>query len=176
MERAGERTHRTAAIYEIPLKRLSGEPDSLASFRGDVMLAVNVASRCGDTPQYAGLQSLYERYHDRGLTLLGFPCDQFGHEEPGTADEIAEFCRVNYGVTFPMFEKIEVNGERRHPLYAILSDHPDDEGIAGDLEMNFEKFLMSRAGQVIRRFRYTTRPDDPELVNAIEAALNRHVA
>src|SRR5215469_15200833 len=104
-------------MYDIPLTRLSGQPDNMANYRGDVILVVNVASKCGRTPQYAALQELYDRYSDRAFTVLGFPCNQFGNEEPGSASEIAEFCRANYGVTFPMFAKIEVNGPQRHPLY-----------------------------------------------------------
>jgi glutathione peroxidase len=158
-------------MFDIPLRRLTGEPDSLQRWSGGVLLAVNVASMCGNTPQYAILQELYEGYRGQGLTILGFPCNQFGAEEPGTSDEIAEFCRVNYGVTFPMFEKIEVNGAGRHPLYEILTEQPDDEGVAGDVRSNFEKFLIARDGTVVRRFRPKEQPNDPKVIAAIEQAL-----
>jgi glutathione peroxidase len=130
-----------------------------------------VASKCGLTPQYAGLEQLHERYRERGFSVLGFPCNQFLEQEPGTAEEIQEFCSTTYGVTFPLFEKIEVNGDGRHPLYAELTEVPDAEGKAGDITWNFEKFLVSPAGDVVARFRPQVEPDDPQLVAAIEAQL-----
>ena len=133
-------------------------------------LLVNVASKCGLTPQYEGLERLQETYGDRGFTVLGFPCNQFLGQEPGTAEEIAEFCSVTYGVSFPLFEKIEVNGDGRHPLYAELTEVADAEGAAGDIQWNFEKFLVSPDG-TIRRFRPGVEPEAPELVAAIEADL-----
>ncbi len=132
---------------------------------------MNVASKCGLTPQYEGLQKLQDRYEKRGFTVVGFPCNQFLEQEPGTADEIREFCSVNYGVTFPLFEKIEVNGEGRHPIYAQLTQQPDAGGEAGDIQWNFEKFLLSPEGAVVQRFRPTTAAMYDEVVSAIEGQL-----
>lgn len=159
------------SIYEIELPSLSGKPASLSAYSGQVVLAVNVASRCGFTPQYAGLQALHDRYASRGFTVLGFPCNQFGSQEPGTAGEIQSFCRLNYGVTFPLFAKLDVKGAHRHPLYAILSERPDDKGKAGDVTWNFEKFLIGRDGRVVRRFRSKVVPEDPKVIEAIESLL-----
>jgi glutathione peroxidase len=159
------------SIHEIELPRLDGRPANLSDFAGKVVLAVNVASRCGFTPQYAGLQALYDRYSDRGFTVLGFPCNQFFHQEPGSAEQIQEFCSLNYGVTFPLFTKLDVKGANQHPLYAILSEFPDDSGKAGNVAWNFEKFLVGRDGLVVRRFRSKTVPEDPTLVKAIESLL-----
>jgi glutathione peroxidase len=156
------------SLYDVPLQTLEGEPASLADYRGRPMLIVNVASKCGLTPQYEQLQELHERYADRGLAVLGFPCNQFMGQEPGSPEEIREFCSVNYDVTFPLFAKLEVNGEGRHPLYAEPVQTPDAEGTAGDVQWNFEKFLVDRDGTV-RRFRPRTEPR--ELVPEIEAAL-----
>ena len=158
-------------VHDIPVNTLAGTPATLGELSGDVLLVVNVASKCGLTPQYEGLERLHERYRDRGFSVAGFPCDQFGGQEPGTADEISEFCSVNYGVTFPLFEKIEVNGAGRHPIYAELTAAADASGEAGDIQWNFEKFLVRRDGTVAGRFRPRTTPDDPDLVAAIEAAL-----
>lgn len=158
--------------YDIPLRTLSGSSSSLKDYRDQTLLIVNVASKCGLTPQYSGLQALHERYSKRGFSVLGFPCNQFGAQEPGTPEQIGEFCTTNYGVTFPMFEKIEVNGPGRHPLYSELTAVADASGEAGDIQWNFEKFLVSPDGAV-RRFRPKTQPDDPELVSAIEASLPR---
>ena len=162
-----------ADIYDIPINTLQGEPSSLGSLKGKAVLAVNVASRCGLTPQYAGLQKLQDRYASRGFSVVGFPCNQFLEQEPGTSDEIAEFCSVNYGVTFPLFEKIEVNGPGRHAIYDELTATADAEGEAGDIQWNFEKFLVGPDGAVIARFRPRTDPEDPALVAAIEANLPR---
>jgi glutathione peroxidase len=159
------------SIHEIELPRLDGTPSHLSDFAGKVVLAVNVASRCGFTPQYAGLQTLYDRYSDRGFTVLGFPSNQFGHQEPGSAEQIQEFCSINYGVTFPLFTKLDVKGANQHPLYAILTEFPDDSGKAGNVGWNFEKFLVGRDGRVVRRFRSKTKPEDPRLVDAIESLL-----
>lgn len=159
------------SIYEVDLPRLNGRPESLSSYTGKAVLAVNVASRCGFTPQYAGLQSLHERYSDRGFTVLGFPCNQFFRQEPGSAEEIEQFCSVNFGVTFPLFAKLDVKGPDQHPLYAILTKLPDDAGKAGNVAWNFEKFLIDREGHAVRRFRSKVTPEDPRLVEAIESLL-----
>jgi glutathione peroxidase len=160
-----------AGIYDIPIRTLQGDPSSLAPHKGKALLLVNVASRCGLTPQYAGLQKLQDTYESRGFSVLGFPCNQFLEQEPGTPDEIAQFCSVNYGVTFPLYEKIEVNGEGRHPLYELLTATADADGKAGDIQWNFEKFLVSPDGEVLARFRPGTEPDDPGLVSAVESAV-----
>ena len=159
------------ALRDIAVHTLTGQPSSLAEVDGKTLLIVNVASQCGLTPQYAGLEDLHKRFADRGFSVVGFPCNQFGEQEPGTADEIAEFCSVNYGVTFPMFEKIEVNGPGRHAIYAELTQAPDADGEAGDIQWNFEKFLLSPSGTVVKRFRPMTAPDAEELVAAVEANL-----
>jgi len=180
----------SANLYDIPLRRLEGQPASLDAYRGKVMLIVNVASQCGLTPQYTGLEKLFEQYEDRGLVVLGFPCNDFGAQEPGSEAEIAEFCQRNYGVRFPMFEKVEVNREGRHPLYReLIAEQPQAQQAAGsqfgeklaqhglspknptDVMWNFEKFLVGRDGKVIGRFAPDMKPDDPALVAAIEAAL-----
>jgi glutathione peroxidase len=159
------------SIHEIELPLLNGEPGSLADYEGKVVLAVNVASKCGFTPQYAGLERLYEMYADRGFTLLGFPSNQFMGQEPGTAEQIAEFCSLNYGVTFPLYAKLDVKGAKRSPLYEILTESADDSGKAGDVKWNFEKFLVGKDGRVVRRFRSRTKPEDPAVVGAIEELL-----
>jgi glutathione peroxidase len=158
-------------VYDIPVNTLSGQPASLGDLSGKTLLVVNVASKCGLTPQYEGLERLHERYRDRGFSVVGFPCNQFGEQEPGSADQIQEFCSVNYGVSFPLFEKIDVNGPGRHPIYAELTEVPDAAGEAGDIQWNFEKFLISPDGKVAGRFRPRTEPEDPQLVAAIEASL-----
>src|ERR1700716_2161853 len=159
------------AIYDAQVDALDGSAAGLDDYRGKAVLIVNVASQCGLTPQYAGLQQLHEQYADKGFAVLGFPCNQFGAQEPGSPDEIATFCETSYGVTFPLFEKIEVNGDDRHPLYEELTSHADDEGQAGDIQWNFEKFLVSRDGEVVRRFRPMTAPEDAALVSAVEEQL-----
>jgi glutathione peroxidase len=158
-------------IYDIPVKTLSGEDSSLGALAGKTLLVVNVASKCGLTPQYATLEALHARLADRGFAVVGFPCNQFGGQEPGTTEEIEEFCSMTYGVTFPMFEKIEVNGEARHPIYDALTAVPDASGEAGDVQWNFEKFLLAPDGSVVARFRPRTVPDDPEVLAAIEEYL-----
>jgi glutathione peroxidase len=159
------------ALYDIPLHTLSGEPATLGDYAGEALLVVNVASKCGLTPQYTGLERLHEQYHDRGFEVVGFPCNQFGGQEPGTPDEIATFCSTTYGVTFPLFEKIEVNGAGRHPVYQELTKSPDADGHDGDIRWNFEKFLVSPTGEVVARFAPTVTPEDPGLVKAVEATL-----
>jgi glutathione peroxidase len=158
-------------LYDISIHTLSGEPSSLAPYEGEALLLVNVASKCGLTPQYEGLERLQKTYGDKGFSVLGFPCNQFLGQEPGTAEEIQQFCSTTYGVTFPLFEKIEVNGEGRHPLYALLTETADAEGNAGDITWNFEKFLVSPSGAVVGRFRPQVEPEDPALVGAIEGQL-----
>jgi glutathione peroxidase len=158
-------------LYDIPLKTLDGQPASLGDLAGKTLLVVNVASKCGLTPQYAGLERLHEQFADRGFAVVGFPCNQFGGQEPGSAEEIAEFCSATYGVSFPMFEKIDVNGPGRHPVYTELTALADDAGEAGDIQWNFEKFLVSPDGKAIARFRPRTEPDAPEVISAIEANL-----
>jgi glutathione peroxidase len=151
---------------------LQGEDSSLRDYAGKTLLVVNVASKCGLTPQYEGLEKLQKTYADRGFSVVGFPCNQFMGQEPGTADEIAEFCSATYGVDFPLFEKIEVNGENRHPIYAELTEKADAEGNAGDITWNFEKFLVSGTGEIVQRFRPQVEPEDPAIVSAIEAELS----
>ncbi|MFG3499543.1 glutathione peroxidase [Streptomyces sp. NPDC047928] len=158
------------SLYDIPLRTLSGAPASLADYRDKAVLVVNVASKCGLTPQYEGLERLQRSYGDRGFTVLGVPCNQFLGQEPGTAEEIQTFCSTTYGVSFPLLEKTEVNGDDRHPLYAELTKTSDAEGQAGDVQWNFEKFLISPQGEVTR-FRPATEPEAPEIVTAIEALL-----
>lgn len=157
-------------IFEHPIHTLRGESTSLASFEGHALLLVNVASKCGLTPQYTGLEALQQTYGPRGLFVIGFPCNQFGAQEPGSAEEIETFCSSTYGVTFPMMEKIDVNGEARHPIYDELTAVADAEGHAGDVRWNFEKFLVAPSG-AITRFHPKVTPDDPALVEAITAAL-----
>jgi glutathione peroxidase len=143
----------------------------LGQFKGKATLVVNVASKCGLTPQYSGLEELHSRLADKGFSVLGVPCNQFGGQEPGSDEEIATFCSATYGVTFPMTEKVDVNGEARHPLYSALTAKEDAEGKAGDIQWNFEKFLVSPEGEIVARFRPMTTPEDEELVKAVEAAL-----
>jgi glutathione peroxidase len=158
------------SILTEPIRTLRGDATSLAAFDGQAILAVNVASKCGLTPQYTGLEALQEKYSGRGFTVVGFPCNQFGAQEPGTAEEIETFCSTSYGVTFPLMEKIDVNGDDRHPIYAALTEVADSEGHSGDIRWNFEKFLIAADGSVTR-FSPTVTPDDPTLVAAIEAGL-----
>ncbi|WP_224281324.1 glutathione peroxidase [Streptomyces sp. LS1784] len=159
------------SLYDIPLHTLAGEAASLADYKGKALLIVNVASRCGLTPQYTGLENLQKRYAGRGFTVLGFPCNQFAGQEPGSAEEIQSFCSTTYGVTFPLFEKIDVNGDGRHPLYQQLAQVADAEGQAGDVSWNFEKFLISPDGTVVARLRPRVEPESDELIAAIEAVL-----
>ncbi len=158
-------------LYDIPLHSLSGQATTLAPFRSKAMLIVNVASECGLTPQYEQLQALFERYGERGFTVVGFPCNQFGAQEPGSAAQIQSFCTKNYGVTFPLMEKIEVNGPGRHPVYDRLTAIKDAGGKGGDIVWNFEKFLVAPEAKSITRFRPDVEPDDPAIVSAIERVL-----
>jgi len=159
------------SLRDIPVNTLAGQPSSLGEFGGKTLLVVNVASKCGLTPQYTGLEELQKQFADRGFSVVGFPCNQFGGQEPGSAEEIAEFCSATYGVSFPMFEKIEVNGSNRHPVYVELTQTADGDGEAGDIQWNFEKFLVGPDGTVLARFRPMTTPEAPELISAIEANL-----
>lgn len=157
------------SIYDFRVKTIRGEEQSLADYKGKVLLIVNTASKCGFTPQYKELQELYEQYRDRGFVVLGFPCNQFGHQEPGTEEEIEQFCQVNYGVTFPMFAKVDVNGENAHPLFQYLKEKAP--GVLGTkaIKWNFTKFLVDRNGNVVARFASQTKPS--ELKNEIEELL-----
>ena len=180
-----------APLYEFPVRSIDGKPASLKDYEGSVMLIVNVASACGLTPQYEGLEKVYEKYRERGLQVLGFPANDFGAQEPGSNEEIASFCETRFGVKFPMFEKISVRGEGQHPLYRYLTDtqpkavgKPDSElrptlkkhgllgsGKANDVLWNFEKFLVNRHGKVVGRFDPDVTPEDPAVTSAIEAEL-----
>jgi glutathione peroxidase len=171
--RRGSRYCGGVTILDIPVRTLAGQDSSLGSAAapGSLLLVVNVASKCGLTPQYTALERLHEQFSSRGFAVVGFPCNQFGGQEPGTADEIAEFCSATYGVTFPMFEKVEVNGPGRHAVFASLTAAPDAGGQAGDIQWNFEKFLVRPDGTVAARFRPRTAPDDPSVLAAIEENL-----
>ncbi len=159
-------------LTDLPINALDGTPSSIgAQAGGKAALVVNVASKCGLTPQYEGLERLHETYADRGFTVLGVPCNQFLEQEPGSAEEIATFCSTTYGVTFPLLEKIEVNGDGRHPIYAELTQVADSEGVDGDIRWNFEKFLLSPDGEVVARFAPQVEPEADEIVAAIEANL-----
>ncbi|GAA5158903.1 glutathione peroxidase [Ornithinimicrobium tianjinense] len=160
-------------LHQIPLTTLDGRATTLGEHAGRALLVVNVASRCGLTPQYAGLERLQEEYGERGLTVVGFPCNQFGGQEPGTAEEIQEFCSTTYGVTFPMMEKVEVNGPGRHPVFQELTQVEDADGEAGDVQWNFEKWVVGPDGAPRARFRPGVEPGSAELVAAVEAALPR---
>jgi glutathione peroxidase len=156
-------------LLETPIARLDGTPATLGDITGRrPALLVNVASKCGLTPQYGALENLHQKYADRGFTVVGVPCNQFGGQEPGTSEEIAEFCSATYGVTFPMTEKVDVNGDARHPIYRVLAETPNDKGEAGDIDWNFEKFLIDGDGTVIARYRPGVLPDDERIVAAID--------
>jgi glutathione peroxidase len=159
------------SVLDTGIGALRGGPADLAQYAGKAVLIVNVASKCGLTPQYTGLERLHERYAGQGFTVLGVPCNQFLGQEPGNAEEIAEFCSATYGVTFPLTEKVEVNGEGRHALYRRLVGFADSEGHSGDIRWNFEKFLIGRDGSVVGRFSPQTEPEADEIVSAIEAQL-----
>ncbi|MBP9086632.1 MAG: glutathione peroxidase [Kofleriaceae bacterium] len=158
-------------MFTTPLKTLSGSPTSLAAFDGKALLIVNVASKCGLTPQYATLEALQDEYAKKGFTVVGFPCNQFGGQEPGSPAEIAEFCSATYGVTFPMMEKVEVNGPGRHSIYKELTALTDGAGYQGDIRWNFEKFVVSADRKTITRFKPQTTPNDPTVIAAIKAGL-----
>ena len=148
------------SIFDIEVKTIEGENKNMADYRGSTLLIVNVASKCGFTPQYEGLEQLYQKFKDKGFVVLGFPCNQFGNQEPGSESEIAKFCRLNYGVSFPLFAKIEVNGKNTHPLYAHLKKETSSGKEAVDIRWNFTKFLVNGHGQVVQRFSPSTSPED----------------
>jgi glutathione peroxidase len=158
-------------IKDIPLTALDGTPTSIAEHTDKAVLVVNVASKCGLTPQYTALEELHKTYSGQGFSVVGFPCNQFGEQEPGTAEEIQTFCSTTYGVTFPLFEKIDVNGENRNPVYDELTKTADGEGYTGDIRWNFEKFLLDGEGNVVARFSPRTEPDDAQVVGAIKSLL-----
>jgi glutathione peroxidase len=157
------------SLYNIPLKDIDGNATSLKPYKGQVVLIVNVASHCGFTPQYAALEALYQKYKSQGLVICGFPCNQFGGQEPGTDTEIKQFCTAKYDVTFPMFDKLEVNGGNRHPLYVRLAGK--DSPFPGDIRWNFTKFVIGRDGKILNRFDSKVKPDSAEVTTAIETAL-----
>lgn len=159
------------SIYDVDINSLDGQPAALAPLQGKATLVVNVASKCGLTPQYEGLERLHESLADKGFSVLGVPCNQFLGQEPGTAEEIAEFCSATYGVTFPMTEKVDVNGDAQHPLYAQLNANADAEGHSGDIRWNFEKFLVAPSGEVVARFAPQVDPEAPEIAEAIAGVL-----
>jgi glutathione peroxidase len=159
------------SFYEQEINTLEGAPAELSQYAGKTTLVVNVASKCGLTPQYEALEKLYEEYRDRGLVVIGFPCNQFMGQEPGTAEEIRDFCDTTYHVTFPITEKIDVNGAQQHAVYRELTQAADADGEAGDVKWNFEKFLVGPDGAVAARFRPQVTPDDPAVIKAIEANL-----
>uniref|UniRef100_A0A7C4LJ46 Glutathione peroxidase n=1 Tax=Schlesneria paludicola TaxID=360056 RepID=A0A7C4LJ46_9PLAN len=165
---AGAAEKSTPAVLNFKMKSLAGKDIDLAQYQGKVLLIVNVASQCGATPQYRQLQELHEKYAGQGLAVLGFPCNQFGAQEPGTAEEIAAFCKDNYAVTFDMFAKIDVNGEQAAPLYKLLTTKAPK---TGPVKWNFEKFLIGRNGEIVARFPTNVKPDAPEVIRAIEAEL-----
>lgn len=162
-------TARAESIYDIKLKDIDGKDTSLAAYKGKVVLIVNVASKCGYTRQYTGLEAAYEKYKGQGFVILGFPCNQFGGQEPGTNEEIKQFCSSKFNVTFPLFDKLEVNGNNRHPLYTALAGK--DSPFPGDIKWNFNKFLLGKDGRIIKRFDSKVAPESPEMTQAIEAAL-----
>jgi glutathione peroxidase len=162
-------TARAASIYDITVKDIDGNDVSLGDYKGKVLLIVNVASHCGFTPQYKALEATYKKYEDKGFVILGFPCNQFAGQEPGSDEVIKQFCTSKYDVTFPLFDKIEVNGANRHPLYVLLAGK--DSPFPGDITWNFNKFLIGKDGQIIKRFDSRVTPDSPEITAAIESAL-----
>jgi glutathione peroxidase-family protein len=166
-----EKDNLSTSIYSFTVNDIDGKPISLEQYRGQVVMIVNVASKCGFTPQYQGLQKLYETYRDRGLVILGFPANNFLRQEPGNDEEIKSFCSINYGVTFPMFSKISVNGKDQHPLYKYLTGKKSNPEFGGSISWNFNKFIISRDGRIIARFGSRTKPEDPEVIAAIEKAL-----
>jgi glutathione peroxidase len=159
------------SVYDFTLKNAKGQDVKLSDYRGKVVMLVNVASKCGYTPQYEGLQKIYERYKDQGFTILGFPANNFGAQEPGTDEEIQQFCRINYGVTFPVFSKISVKGDDKHPLYKYLTEKETNPQFAGEIKWNFNKFLVSKDGKIIARFESADKPEDAKVTQAIESAL-----
>ncbi len=170
---SGAQADEVPPALRFTMKSLSGKPVDLAQYEGKVVLIVNTASQCGLTPQYAGLQALHEKYADQGLAILGFPCNQFGEQEPGNARQIAQFCQENYGVGFDLFQKIEVNGPGAAPLYRYLTSKETNPGFAGEIKWNFTKFLLDREGNVVARFAPQQPPESPEVVTAIEKQLKK---
>ena len=164
------------SMYEFTMKNIDGQDVRLETYKGKVVMVVNTASKCGLTPQYEGLQALYDKYKDRGFVVLGFPANNFMGQEPGTEKEIKDFCDLNYNVTFPMFAKISVKGGNQHPLYTFLTNKETNPGFDGEITWNFEKFLVDRDGKVIARFSPKTVPEEPEVVEAVEAALGNAAA
>ena len=162
-------TLQAGSLHDIAVKDIDGKDTTLGAYKGKVLLVVNVASKCGLTPQYKALEGLQEKYKDKGFTVLGFPCNQFNGQEPGTNEEIKQFCSTKYNVTFPLFDKIDVNGANRHPLYVALAG--SESPYPGDIKWNFGKFLIGRDGKIIKRFEPKTTPESPEVTAAIEAAL-----
>jgi glutathione peroxidase len=158
-------------MWNVPLKTLQGKDTTLSAYKGKALMIVNVASQCGNTPQYATLEALQKKYEPRGFTVVGFPCNQFGGQEPGTSQEIATFCATHYGITFPIMEKVEVNGANRHAVYQALTPIADASGHTGDIRWNFEKFVVSADGTKITRFSPKTKPEDPAVIAAVEQAL-----
>jgi glutathione peroxidase len=171
MVSSGQESMKSSSIYDLKLKSIDGQRLELSKYKGKVLLIVNVASECGMTPQYAGLQALHEKYHDQGLAILGVPCNQFGGQEPGSEKEIKEFCKTNYQVEFDMFSKINTKGEDADPLYKMLTAAQSKTVKPGPVSWNFEKFLISRQGSVLARFDSGTEPDSPEILEAISNAL-----
>ena len=167
----GGKIVRVTTLGDFAASSIDGGDVDLSTYDGQVVLVVNTASRCGLTPQYEGLEQLYRAHKDEGLVVLGFPCDQFAHQEPGSAEEISDFCTMNYGVSFPMFAKVDVNGEDAHPLFQQLTAVPDADGKGGDVSWNFEKWVVNGQGDVVARFRPMTTPDAPEVRAAIESVL-----
>ena len=170
---AGMTAAHAASIYDFTMKSIDGQPVSLKSYSGKVVLLVNVASRCGFTPQYAGLEALYEKYKDRGLVIVGIPANNFASQEPGTNDEIKKFCSTKYNVTFPMMAKVSVLGDDETPLYQFLTDKAANPQIGGDIKWNFTKFLFDRNGKAVARFEPAVTPDSPQVQTAIESALGK---
>lgn len=158
-----------SAVHEFIAKTIDGAEKPLSDYKGKVTLLVNVASKCGLTPQYEGLEKIYQEYRDRGFTILGFPCNQFLRQEPAGENEIKQFCSLNYGVTFDLFSKIDVNGKNAHPLYAFLTG--EQSPFPGKISWNFEKFLIGKNGEVVKRFAPTVKPEEPEIKQAIESLL-----
>lgn len=167
-KQTGTLEEKQMALHDIAVKTANGEETSLAAYKGNVLLIVNVASECGFTPQYEGLEALYKKYEDKGLRILAFPSNDFGGQEPGTIEEVKQFCTVNYGVTFDLFDKVHAKGGEQHPLYAYLTQNADP---SGDVQWNFEKFLISKDGQIAARFGSRVKPEDAELVEAVEKEL-----
>src|SRR3974390_336373 len=170
---AGLPAAHAASIYDFTMKSIDGQPVSLKSYSGKVVLLVNVASKCGFTPQYAGLEALYEKYKDRGFVIVGVPANNFAQQEPGTNDEIKKFCSNKYNVTFPMMSKVSVLGDDETPLYRFLTDKSSNPQVGGDIKWNFTKFLFDRNGNPVARFEPAVTPDSPEVQAAVESALGK---